>query len=435
MDLQTLKRLFTDNGCQKLYVKELASNDNSQNQVYLGGNFESLNIFPLLEIKTEEAGDWKKERFKASIHFSWFDDDGSIFPAPKSQLILYPGYPEVRFSGFLLGCKNPPSELMKKKLPGRLLFLGVSSNNNILGYVTAPDSSLANEFRALKVDDEQGVFKVVNLSGTANNKIELLKELYRIQQLNWIESKRLDKYGKVLPCASSNCGGYTLEAELGIKPNGYSEPDFLGWEIKQFRVSKFENINSSIITLMTPEPTGGIYKAKGTVFFLRRYGYPDKKGRVDRINFGGIHKVGIRHQSTDLEMQLIGFDAETGKIRRANGRIALVDREGNESASWSFASMLSHWNRKHNQACYIPSLSDKSKVRRYRYGSPIILGMGTDFQLFLNQMANGNIYYDPGIKMENISTKPTVKKRSQFRIKSRFLNKIYKESEIVTLPF
>jgi hypothetical protein len=31
---------------------------------------------------------------------------------------------------------------------------------------------------------------------------------------------------------SSNCGGYTLEAELGATPNGYSEPDFMGWEIK-----------------------------------------------------------------------------------------------------------------------------------------------------------------------------------------------------------
>jgi hypothetical protein len=53
----------------------------------------------------------------------------------------------------------------------------------------------------------------------------------------------------ILPCKSPQCGGYTLEAELGITPNGYSEPDFMGWEVKQFGVTKFENINSSIITL------------------------------------------------------------------------------------------------------------------------------------------------------------------------------------------
>jgi hypothetical protein len=96
--------------------------------------------------------------------------------------------------------------------------------------------------------------------------------------------------------------------------------------------------------------------------------------------------------------------------------------------------MLLHWNRKHNQACYVPSLSETADERKYKYGNKIILGTGTDFQLFLRQMAIGNIYYDPGIKMENASTKPKIKKRSQFRIKSKFLGELYKENEIVTLP-
>lgn len=60
-----------------------------------------------------------------------------------------------------------------------------------------------------------------------------------------------------------------------------------------------------------------------------------------------------------------------------------------------------------------------------------ILGTGTDFELFLKQMSLGNIYYDPGIKLENISTKPKVKKRSQFRIKSKHLTELYKENEVV----
>ncbi len=434
MNLQNLKKLFIDNGCQKLYVKKLSPNDNSKNQVYLGGSFEILNIFPLSEIKTEEAGDWNRERFKASINFSWIGDDGNVYPAPNSQLILYPKYPEVRFSGFLARCENPPSELMTQRLADRLLFLSISNKGEILGYVTAPNSELANEFNALQADDEIGIFKVIDLPRTVNNRVKLLDELYRIHQLDWITSKRLDKDGNVLPCVSSNCGGYTLEAELGITPNGYSEPDFLGWEVKQFGVTNFERINSSVITLMTPEPTDGIYKTQGTETFLHTYGYADKTGREDRINFGGVHKAGIRHSSTNLEMQLIGFDQESGKIRNSNGRIALVDTQGNEAAAWSFSSMLLHWNRKHNQACYVPSLSDITDERKYKYGNKIILGTGTDFQLFLRQMAIGNIYYDPGIKMENVSTKPKIKKRSQFRIKSQFLGELYKDNEIVTLP-
>ena len=69
--------------------------------------------------------------------------------------------------------------------------------------------------------------------------------------------------------------------------------------------------------------------------------------------------------------------------------------------------------------------------RKYKYGKNIILGTGTDFQLFLAQMANGNIYYDPGIKMENMLSRPKIKKRSQFRIKSQYLPNLYKVNEIV----
>lgn len=230
---------------------------------------------------------------------------------------------------------------------------------------------------------------------------------------------------------SSNCCGYTFEAELGVTPNGYSEPDFMGWEIKQFGVNRFDKIDASVITLMTPEPTDGLYKTEGTEFFIRNYGYPDKLGRPDRMNFGGVHKVGQVHKTTNLEMKLLGFDIESGKIRNSNGRIALVDTHGIETASWSFSSMLLHWNRKHDKACYVPSLSETSGNRKYKYGNKVVLGTGTDFQLFLVEMAKGNIYYDPGIKLENISTKPKIKKRSQFRIKSKFLPDLYKNNEIV----
>jgi hypothetical protein len=398
-----------------------------------GGNFDILNILPISEIKTEEAGDWKKERFKASIKFSWIGEDGNLYPAPNAQLILYPKYPEVRFSGFLAKCENPPSELMTQRLADRLLFFSVAKDGTVLGFVTSPNSELAAEFQNTKSVSEHGVFKVIELPQATNNRVKLLNELLRIHELGWIKSKRLDRDGNILACEAPNCGGYTLEAELGITPNGYAEPDFLGWEVKQFGVNNFLKINSAVITLMTPEPTDGIYKTDGAESFIRKYGYADKTGREDRMNFGGIHKTGIRHQSTNLELQLIGFDADSGKIRSTNGRIALVDIEGNETASWSFASMLLHWNRKHNQACYVPSLSETEQARQYKYGNNIILGTGTDFQLFLSQMANGNIYYDPGIKMENISTKPQIKKRSQFRIKSQHLPLLYKLNEIVDI--
>jgi hypothetical protein len=60
----------------------------------------------------------------------------------------------------------------------------------------------------------------------------------------------------------------------------YSEPDYLGWEVKQFSVRNFNAINSSVITLMTPEPTDGYYAKEGSQAFIRKYGYSDLKGRL-----------------------------------------------------------------------------------------------------------------------------------------------------------
>lgn len=433
MNLSDLKSLFCNNGCKEIYVKTLSPNDNSKNQVYFGGNFEILNVLPISDITTVEAGDWRRERFKVSINFAWLTFEGNLSPANHAQLILYPKYPEVRFSGFLKGSKNAPSELMTQRLAERLFFIAVSKTGTVLGYVAHPNSQIANEFNQENNLRDHGVFSIMELPQAANNRSVLLQELTRIHNQGWINSKRLDSDGNILTCRASNCGGYTLEAELGITPNGYSEPDFMGWEIKQFGVKKFENINSSVITLMTPEPTDGLYKTKGTEYFIRTYGYPDKLGRPDRMNFGGVHKLGVIHPTTKLEMKLIGFDQESGKIRNTNGRIALIDQKENETASWSFSSMLLHWNRKHEKACYVPSLSDTKGDRKYKYGNNVILGTGTDFQLFLAQIAKGNIYYDPGIKLENMSIKPKIKKRSQFRIKSRFLPNLYKKNETIKL--
>lgn len=196
-------------------------------------------------------------------------------------------------------------------------------------------------------------------------------------------------------------------------------------------MNNLERVSSAVITLMTPEPTDGIYNTAGAETFIRRYGYADRNGIENRMNFGGVHKADVRHALTNLELRLIGFDVASGKIRNTNGRIALVDIHGIEAAAWSFSSMPLHWNRKHNQACYVPSMLETQPTRRYSYGKNLILGTGTDFQLFLAQMASGNIYYDPGIKMENILAQPKIKKRSQFRIKSQHLPNLYEINEII----
>lgn len=100
MTLKHLLKLFSDKNCSKVYVKRLSPNDNSKNQVYFGGSFDVLNILPIKEISTDDEGDWKRTRFKTKLDFSWIDGEAKLIKAPDAQLILYPKYPEVRFSGF-----------------------------------------------------------------------------------------------------------------------------------------------------------------------------------------------------------------------------------------------------------------------------------------------------------------------------------------------
>ena len=94
--------------------------------------------------------------------------------------------------------------------------------------------------------------------------------------------------------------------------------------------------------MMTPEPDGGFYKDADVASFIRKFGYADKKGRADRMNFGGRHVVGERCPPTGLTLQLVGFNAATGKITDANGKIALMSDADEVAASWSFKKILEH---------------------------------------------------------------------------------------------
>src|SRR3989339_1402565 len=156
MNLRQLKTLFTKAGDIKLYAKTLAENDNSKNQVYFGPDFQALNLFPNGGIFSESRQ--KNPIFKAKIRFAWLTHSGAVSEAPSAQFILYPQYPEVRFSGFLKGCTAAPSDLMAARFLGRILFLGVTRSRRVIGYVVGIGSELAKEFRSLHLSPQAGVF-------------------------------------------------------------------------------------------------------------------------------------------------------------------------------------------------------------------------------------------------------------------------------------
>lgn len=421
---------MTANGATRIYAKKLAPNDNSKNQVYLGGSFGVLNIVPFGKIVADEgSGTGDRARYKAPLQFQWLSADGVMRPAPGAQLILYPAYPEVRMSGFLKRADSAPSEILASRAPGRTLFLGVRPDNTILGHASAEGSEISAELRALDLE-EIGTLLVVPVTASPDgisNTSALLLRLREIAQLGWTDSKRLTRSGEFVPCRSQNCGGYTLEALLGISPNGISEPDFLGWEIKQHTVSRFSELaGAGVITLMTPEPTGGWYRDQGPEAFVRKYGYTDRLGRVDRINFGGIYRVGKTVTITKLTPQLKGYDKQKKVVTDFKGGFVFIDKNEEVAAMWDFPSLLGIWSRKHAKAAYIQSLKRTVPQQQYAFGHFVHLARGTSFELFLGALADGDIYLDPALKVEGASgPKPRLKRRNQFRIKANALRKLY----------
>lgn len=434
-----LLKIYRDLGMKRVIIKRLSANDNSKNQLYLGGGFESAQVFPHEAIIPDKSRSERSEpKFKAKLNFRWVDSSGRLEPAPFAQLILYPKYPEVRFSGFLQGCRFNLTELMgvTARIEGRLLIWGIGDGKNIVGHVVSPDNPAVNEFKKIMRYSENETLVILNIFSLGeSSRDKLLRKLKEIHYKGWIRGARLTSGGTRIDYFSSNAGGYTLEAEFGITPNGYAEPDFEIWELKQYGVSRFDRIQSKPITLLTPEPTGGVYVEKGVKEFINEYGYMDRTGRMNRKNFGGVHKVGLKHISTGLTMQLAGYDSENQKITDADGSLILIDAKENIAALWSFSSLMDHWNRKHQHAAYIPSKKKREgRVVYYAYGYDIQLGEYTDFLRFLASLNSGSIYYDPAIKWEGMGTdRESVKRRSQFRVNTTRLQNLYRTFELVNL--
>jgi MvaI/BcnI restriction endonuclease family len=132
-------------------------------------------------------------------------------------------------------------------------------------------------------------------------------------------------------------------------------------------------------------------------------------------------------------LTLSGFDVDTNKIEDVGGAIALLDAKGSVAASWNIAKLLEHGNRKHAFAAYVPYTHRKTPSG-YHYDSPILLGEGTEFPKFLSALCSQHVVYDPGCKVEGLSTgKITQKARSQFRISLKRLDALYDRIEAVNL--
>lgn len=159
LSLDALKGLMRDAGVRKLYCKRLAPNDNSKNQPYLGPNLSALNLIPTGPVvgertKSSKPGAVGKAIFKAPVDFDWLTPGGELVTAPSAKLILYPQYPEARFSGFLLGSRIDAGEWMdpgrKGRSEGRCLFFGITDSREVIGYLSVTGSEISKAIEALE---------------------------------------------------------------------------------------------------------------------------------------------------------------------------------------------------------------------------------------------------------------------------------------------
>lgn len=66
-NISSLLERFSELGAITAFCKPFAENDNSKQQIYLGGSFDVIQIFPFHDIEATENG--KNSTYKAKLDF------------------------------------------------------------------------------------------------------------------------------------------------------------------------------------------------------------------------------------------------------------------------------------------------------------------------------------------------------------------------------
>lgn len=453
-DIQQVHDLLTNAGAESIWVKRLVRNNNSKQQIFLGNDPSDLAFLPLGTPSYTPAKSQKKKAgapvIQIPVPWKWVTPSGT-FDAPNAKMCYYPQYPEVRFSGFLQGCKEDPTELMSESKrghePDRCLFFGPVKNsdgkiNHVVGLVVGAPSS-ASQY-VLNMDTFEGgrLCPVKYKSDRTVGEISVLEEaLGKIIGKKITPWRMLNDGETVKPYIAPNAPGLTLEAELGVGENAIPGPDFDVWELKAIKQPSLERLSKAHrVTLFTPQPDLGWITEHSQPEFVLRYGHisaTDENNNPTEyyLTSGDINRFNEDKDGAKLNLRLVGFT--DARHFDPNGMIALFDKKTNElAAGWSYLKLLEHWQRKHNRAAYVPYIKEGTgDETTVEFGPLVTLGISTSFGLFLQAFNDGKAVYDPGVKITLNNGNWKAHPRSQFRINLKDVNAIYQKVSEIDLRY
>ncbi len=427
-----VETIFSKLEISKIYIKKLSKGENNYEGIRLG-NLDVFHVLPNQEIdgntstSTQKKGSKEGETIpRAELHFFWLDKKEKLHHAPKTKIIYYFQYPEVRLSGFFRGSTFRP-DCLEAKCPQygqRFLLFGINKEDKVIALtINEKEDQLARRFPKLDKDLILPTLYSHNLSC-----LPPFEEL-QIKMKNitgrWHSSIKLKSIEKGPErCNGTQCAGWTLEALLGIKINSKKTPDFKGIEIKSYKVG-------GKISLMTPQPDG--YGERDSMTFkdyMKKFGWPSKKPsdleeRAGRLYFTGPFCVSSLEK--DYHLRLVGFDSSNEKFDFNNMYVGLYRQLDNKLvSSWTGNKLFKHWIRKHSEALYVEYESrlienDMGEiVKEYRFKEKCIYCKGTTLRKFFEALEKNLVKYDPA---DALYPNGKEKHRSQWRVSvSEFLN-------------
>ncbi|MGL4734480.1 MAG: LlaMI family restriction endonuclease [Enterovibrio sp.] len=200
--------------------------------------------------------------------------------------------------------------------------------------------------------------------------------------------------------------GHWLEERLGIKPNGNTKPDILGYELKKETKSK--------TTFGDWSPDEKIWGKKGTIFsleptltvitrddFLRTFGQPNAK-KDGRLSWSGrpAPKIDLFNdfgQKLHIdEFNNIQVIYSYGRDKREN-KAHIVDKQFQQNETYTIAQ----WTASKTEKKLISKFGKNGWLKAHKdnngYYTHISLGDPLTYEKWIQDIKKGVVFFDPGM--------------------------------------